>query len=151
MCSINHKITHLRLRHRNSASILTSEQQAIFQSLGDILSLPHSHSRSFLLCSDSYSSLSATSNTSSTHPLISRIHTLLSTLDSISITFIHVPSHRGIQSNEKIDAAAKSAAQLPRIHTLILPTKSDLTLSIHHRIIDLWTSHWQKTQKNSPC
>jgi len=131
--SINDKIT--RLLRINSNRGTTS----IFQCLENILSLPHSHSRSFLICSDSLSSLSAISITSSTHPLISRIHTLLFTLNyiSISITSIWVPSHRGVQGNGKIDAAVKSATKLPRIHTRNLPTRSDLTLSIRHRITDL--------------
>ena len=43
------------LRHRNCASILTTELQDIFQCLETILSLPLSHSRFFLICSDSLS------------------------------------------------------------------------------------------------
>jgi len=148
--SINDNITHLR--RRNSASILTAELQTIFQCLKDILPLPYSHSHSFLICSDSLPSLSAITNTSSAHPLISRIHTLLSTLNSISITitFIWIPSHRGSESNEKIDAATKSAAQLPRIHHIrVLPAKSDLTPSIRYRIIDLWTQWQNKKNKQT--
>jgi len=138
------------LRHRNSTSILSAELQAIFQCLEIILSLPLSHSRSFPICSDSLSSLSAIFNTSSTHPLVNRIHTLVLTLTSIPvrITFVWVPSHRGIRGNENIDAATKSAAHLPRIQPYILPTKSDHTLSIHHKISEFWTSHWQ-SQKSS--
>jgi len=103
------------LRHCNSASILIAELQTNFQCLETVLSLPLSHSCSFLICSDPLSSLSAISDTSSTHPLVNRIHTLLSTLTSIPfrITSIWAPSHRGVRGNENIDAAAKSAAHLP--------------------------------------
>jgi len=131
--SINDKI--IRLRHHNSASILNAELQAIFQCLEDILFLSHSHSHSFLICSDSLPPCQPSPiHRQPTHSSVVSIHALLSTLDSISITITLI---------QKIDAVAKSAVQLPRIHAHILPRKSDLTLFIRHRITDLWTSHWQ--------
>jgi len=77
-------------RHRNSASILTVELQAIFQCLEKILSTPFPHSHTFLIASDSLSALSVISIFYSSHPLVTRIHTLRTTLSSIpfSITFI---------------------------------------------------------------
>jgi len=63
---------------------------------------------------DSLSALAAISDIHFTHPLVSRIHTLLSTLISTSytVTFVWVPSHRGIPSNEKVAAAAKAATSV---------------------------------------
>jgi len=74
---------------------------------------------------DSLSALTAISDVHSTHSLVSRIHTLLSTFLSTSytVTFIWVPSHRGIPSNEKVDAATKAATSLSRINSQILLTK----------------------------
>jgi len=62
-------------RHRASASISSAELQAIFQSLEHILALiPLSHT--FLIVSDSLSALTAVANVHSTHPLVTRIHTI---------------------------------------------------------------------------
>ena len=60
-----------------------------------------------------------------------------------------VHSHRDIRENENIDAALKPAAHLPRIQSHVLPTKSHLTLFIHHKISKLWTSHWQSQKSTS--
>jgi len=77
-------------RHRNSASILTVELQAIFQCLEKILSTPFPQPDSFLIVSDSLSAMSAISNVHSTHPLVTRIHTLLTTLSSSPLHNIYL-------------------------------------------------------------
>jgi len=86
----------------------------------------------FLIVSDSLSALSASLNVHSTHPPVTHILILLTTLSSIplSIKFMWVPSHTGIQGNESVDSAVKTATNLLRIEPSFLPTKSDLTLFI---------------------
>jgi len=61
-------------RHRNSASILTVELQAIFYCLESILSLPRPTPHTFLIASDSPTAPTTSSNSHSPHPLASRIH-----------------------------------------------------------------------------
>jgi len=56
---------------------------------------------------------------------------------------MRVPSHCGIPQNEKVDAAAKAAANHSRINPLILPTKSDLTLFAPCIIHYHWSALWQ--------
>jgi len=76
-------------RHRNSASILTVEIQAIFQWL-EAISLRSSPSHTFFIISDSLCALTTISNVHSPHLLAIRIHTLLITLSAVFqfITFI---------------------------------------------------------------
>jgi len=94
-------------RHRAFTSILSAKLHAIFQCLEHILAypIPPSHT---LTVSDSLSALTAVANFHSTHPLVTRIHTMLTTLPSASLTvsFVWVPSHRGIQGNGNFDSAA---------------------------------------------
>jgi len=73
-------------RHRNIVSIFIAELQAIFHCPKEILTLPFSHSQSFLICSDSLSSLTAITNIYSTHPFVNRIHMLLYTFSTIKVT-----------------------------------------------------------------
>jgi len=135
--SINNKT--FSYRHRNSASILTVELQAIFQCLESILSLLYPTPHTFLIASNSFTALTTISNIHSFHPIA---HTVLTTRSSLSqsVTFIWIPSHRGIQGNEVVDSAAKAATNFPRINSRLLPTKSDLTLFIRQHITKYWIS-----------
>jgi len=90
---------------------------------------------------------SAISNVHSTHPLVTRIHTLLTTLLSIplSIKFMWVPSHKGIQGNESVDSAAKTATNFPEASLVFYP-QNLISPSLYANIIitNHWISFWQK-------
>jgi len=98
------------------------------------------------MVSDSLSTLIAVANVHSPHPLVTRIHTMLTTLPSTSLTisFVWVSSHRGIPSNENGDSGAKVDTIFPSINSQILPTKSDLALSIRLQITNQWVDLWPK-------
>jgi len=98
-----------------------------------------------MICSDFLSSLSAISNTSRQSYSYPPFHPDLHLCQK---NFHMGPQPSRQRGNKNIDVAAKSAAHLPSIQPCILPTQSDLTLSIHHKISELWTSHWQ-SQKYS--
>ena len=96
---------------------ITTELQIIFSCLEHILITTHSPSPSlFLIISGSLAVLSAIAQPSSLHPLVTRIHSLLTifTATSIPVTFIWTPSHEGIPGNEN-DSAAKQTLLLPSI------------------------------------
>ena len=99
-------------RHRK-ASILTAELQAIFDCLESILNLSLLLCLSFLITSDSLSSLCAISNPKSNYPLVTRIHalSLLATSLELMIAFTWVPRHVGIPGNKRIDIVAKAAIE----------------------------------------
>jgi len=122
-------------RHCDSASIFTAELQAIFCCLVTIVDLQNqSIKRLFLILSDSLSSLQAIQNIHSDHPLVQRVHLLLHTLTNTleEITFIWIPSHIGIEGNERIDQAAKQALTFQKAVKHLAPTQSDLTTFLRH-------------------
>ena len=139
-------------RHRNSASIFTTELQAIHHCLQHILSsVPPPGSNPFLIISDSLSSLISIRKPSLTHPLISHIHLLLQACKAFSIplTFVRSPSHTGITGNEQVDQAAKQAVHLRTLHKSWLP---DLTSLIKSTIYRNWTDEWKKnTAHQATC
>jgi len=106
---INDKI--FAYRHRNTASVFTTELQAILPSVS-------SHSNSSLVIPDSLFALTAISDPYSFHPIVTRVFALLTTFNSstLTVSFMWAPSHCGIPGNEKVDAAAKAAANHPRIN-----------------------------------
>jgi len=77
-------------RHRASTSILSAELQAIFQCLEHILALPIPSSHTFLIVSDSLTALTAVANVHLTHPLVTQIHFMLTTLPSAALTISFV-------------------------------------------------------------
>lgn len=132
-------------RHRNTASVYTTELQAIFNCLESIIShTPQLPPNPYLVVTDSLAALNAIS-VSSTHPLVTRIHILLQScsMASIQIIFIWAPGHTGIQGNEKVDKAAKHAARHKKIPKSALPTSTDLFAYIKKFIKKQWFTNWQ--------
>ena len=92
----------------DNSSIYTAELQAI------LLAQKHvycSKRKSFLILSDSLSSLTAIFNLQYEHPVLVQILELYTDLtkDGEEIVFIWVPGHVGIRGNSAADAAAKGA------------------------------------------
>jgi len=115
--------------------------------------LPHpSTNNTFIIVSDSLSSLNAISHPSPSHPLISRIHLHLNTCAAtyISIVFVWVPGHADNPGNEKVYKAAKLVTRLPSVSKSSLPSNSDLFLYINNVIRQQWSTKWRNlhTQGN---
>lgn len=133
----------------NSASIFTAELVAILSCIQSLAQKPPSSK--FLILTDSLSSLKACENPFSTHPLVQRILISLHTLDTcnISLTFIWVPAHIGIEGNETVDRAAKKATKFPKISLNIRPPAADLAQLYRTHIFENWSSSWKNQTQNN--
>jgi len=136
-------------RHRNSASGITTELQAIYLTLQHILSNPPLLIQPTII-SDSLAALTTIANTNSGHPLVFRIHLLLNTCakNNSPTSFVWVPSHVEIPRNERVDKATKAASSLQCINPLLHPTKTDLSLFIRQLINNKWQEQWSNQQLN---
>ena len=101
----------------------------------------------FIIYTDSKSVLLALQNRDTSSPLITK---LLNKLNSLSknnnIIFTWIPSHIGIQGNEKADKAAKKALQIDMCKSKIPYT--DLKPTIKKFISDKWQKSWDNQTQN---
>ena len=90
----------------NNSSIYTAKLRAILLALKQVY---YSKEKSFLILSDSLSSLQSVLNLKYYHPVLVQILELYTemTREGRGIVFIWVPSHVGIRGNSAADSAAK--------------------------------------------
>ena len=125
------------------SSIYTAELFALWQAL---LICESSHHSSFIIYSDSLSSIQSISNIYSQDPLL---HLIFSTLYKITnlgknVIFCFVPSHLGIEGNDQADAAALLASGREIIDDdRIRP--SDIKCFIKTSLKSFWHNIWSKT------
>ena len=107
-CSLNNNL--YSKRHRNSASVFTTELQAIYLTLQHILSNPSLLVHPTIIVSDSQVALTAITNTNSDHSFVSQIHLLLnaSAKNNSPTSFVWVPSHVRIPGNERVEICKSS-------------------------------------------
>ena len=85
-----------------SSSIFTAELRAILLALNLTTKSPKDH---FIICTDSLSSLTSIKNIKQDHPLLQDIFDLYKTCVTHlhkCVMFCWVPSHVGIQGNERV-------------------------------------------------
>ena len=97
-----------------------------------------SKEKSFLILSDSLSSLQVISNLRYDHPILVKILELHMELirDGKETTFIWVPGHVGIRGNSAADSAAKDALGGDNLDELI--PFSDLKSCVNKYLLELW-------------
>ena len=104
------------------ASIYTAELCAILSAISLAMPLLSSN---FTIFSDSKSALQAVTNKFSKHPIVKEIHVWLNILAKKGkiFNFCWIPSHIGLEGNEKADKLAKEAATIVRTVERSLPVK----------------------------
>ena len=129
-----------------NASVFTSELVAISKALCFI---EVSEATSYLILSDSLSSLLALRAFYPSNPLIQAILTRLKSLDraGTSVQFCWIPSHVGISGNEMADAAARRAAAAPCTRHLSLPAR-DFYPAVSSLVLSQWQEEWDSERSN---
>ena len=96
----------------SASSIYTAELRAIVLAFKLITK---SHKEHFVICTDSLSCLMAIGHLKQDHPLLHDIyeHYTYAQHQHKSVMFCWVPSHVGIQGNERVDALARLALNEP--------------------------------------
>ena len=97
---------HFTCRLPDDSSVYTAELRAILLALKHVY---YSKEKSFLILSDSLSSLESILNLKYDHPVLVQILELYTevTREGREIVFIWVPGHVGIRGNSAADSAAK--------------------------------------------
>jgi ribonuclease HI len=133
-------------RLNNDVSIFSAELVAIRKALHFLRD--HTSHTKVLILSDSKSALQALQNNAkSRKELITDIKTTIQQLaqKKCTVKFQWIPSHTDIQGNEKADAAAKEAAQLPEvtcnIGTSLTEMKGRVKTVIKKKWQDRFSSH----------
>ena len=129
----------------DDSSIYTAELRAV------LLALKHVHyskEKSFLILSDSLSSLQSILNLKYDNPVLVQILELYTemTREGREIVFIWVPGHVGIRGNSAADSAAKDALH-GDISVELIPF-SDLKPRTNKYILELWQSEWDEFPEN---
>ena len=127
----------------NEASIYSAETTAIDLAMNIIAN--HKASK-FIIYTDSKSVLLALQNRHTSSPLTTKLLNKLNTLSKNNIIFTCIPSHIGIQGNEKADKAAKKALQIDMCKSKIPYT--DLKPTIKKFISDKWQKSWDNHTQN---
>ena len=139
-CAFVSLTTTRRFRLPDTASVFTSELYAIYQVL------KHVRRRSYnrcLIITDSASSAMALHNQLISSSLILRILELLTELhcDGVEVKLLWVPSHVGVEGNERADEAAKVASRSSNIRRLKVEA-NDMKPQINRLVLEEWQGRW---------
>ena len=139
-CAFVTGTTSRRFRLPDTASVFTSELYAIYQVLKHIRRRDYNRC---VIATDSASSVMALRNQSISCTLVLRILELLTEIssDGGEVTLLWVPSHVGIDGNERADEAAKVASRSSHIRPLKVEA-DDLKPVIKRLVRSEWQSRW---------
>ena len=99
---------------------------------------------------DSLSSVEAIKNRSNVHPLVNSIHRRLhSLLGRLTVQFVWVKAHVGIQGNEQADSAAKEAASLHRAKVYTSFPLSYAKRLIRQETMNTWQEEYSSSETGS--
>ncbi|ESN91340.1 hypothetical protein HELRODRAFT_165364 [Helobdella robusta] len=103
--------------------------------------------KEYMIFAGSLSSLMAIENHKANNPLITQIQNSINThmtINNNKIKLVWIPSHIGIEGNEKADKAANLAHRLP-ISNIPIPY-SDIKVIINQYMASMWQQEWSKSK-----
>ena len=123
------------------SSIHTAEMTAIKIALREVLKKKE---KSWVIYTDSQSSMQAIESNKENHPIQNQIYDLLADLkeQKKQITLCKVPAHMVIKGNEEADKAAKEATDMPGLITTRLPY-TDYYQTIRRARNSEWQREWE--------
>ena len=140
-CAFVSGTTTRRFRLPDTASVFTSELYAIYQVLKHIRRRGH---RKCLIATDSASSAMALRDQTTTSSLIMKILEILTDLysEGVEVKLLWVPSHVGVEGNEKADQAARAASRSPNVRRVKVES-GDLRPLLDRLVRDEWQDRWR--------
>lgn len=128
----------------DSWSVFSTEVYAIVKALELI---KRSRKTSFLILSDSLSALQAIKDIWALNPLIQLVHSGLKALNRKDIKFCWIPSHMGINGNEKADELARLGTQQQQVIET-RTTFEDMKNLAKKEIKNIVAIEWENIQGN---
>ncbi|CAG5090880.1 Similar to gag-pol: Gag-Pol polyprotein (Human immunodeficiency virus type 1 group O (isolate ANT70)) [Cotesia congregata] len=125
----------------DSYSIFSCELYAIMRALQEGTQT----NENIVIYSDSKSSIQAIGDLHSTNPLVQQIHQTLHQSKETKVAIVWVPSHQGIEGNEKADEEAKNAARADQLNPNIPATWEDTKKYIKSAVRKHWITSWNTT------
>lgn len=144
-CAVYSDNHTLKIHLPNPTSIFTAETLAILKSIQYINNNAPNHAK-YIIFTDCLSSLKAIQNPFSRNTLIQSIQQLIhkqQTQKNTEILFTWIPSHIGIEGNEKADSEAKEATTMPITGIKIQP--EDIKAEIKQKTSELWNREWHRS------
>ncbi|XP_058840735.1 uncharacterized protein LOC131696211, partial [Topomyia yanbarensis] len=145
--SIVSRETVIRKRINNMCSIFEAESLAIQEALSWVAS--QERVGAYLICTDSLSVITALETYKIKSKWRDDIATIYRqvTLNGTAVQFCWVPSHSGIEGNERADKEAKVALEQQDMLTLAVDMKA-VKMAIKTAFIWKWQSTWSATRNN---
>ena len=148
-CAVITPNSIVKKRLPNQSSVFTAELLAVLFSLKFIFN-SNSSCKNYTIFTDSLSALSSLRKSFPSNNLVQEIQDWLALSyihRKIKVEFCWVPSHVGIDGNERADAAAK-AATISRPSTSIKIPLPDIKRSIGVYSSNRWQEHWASLPDN---